>query len=304
VSQPNIIRLISFKHNIFPPHIVLEFMDGKTLREENQKSRLSLLELKSVAKQSLDAVSHLHEKGITHRDLKPDNVTVMREPMRIKIIDFNVASQAKEMTATTGTSWYIAPEVGRGKYCSKVDVWSLGVMLMEVFCGLPPLQRDRHPDGFNSHLFLNGKKDSILVGCIFNMLTPDPKSRPSSKDLFDYYGELFDQHDEAEESLPSLADAEEELPDTAPPDIEPSNLDTAKPTLKRVFHTKEKTVVVSIKGAPAYQKGSSTHRGSCRRPRPFYPAQSHRLNTTNSVGKRKRQPPPNHPSEAWIKWAR
>jgi len=94
----------------------------------------------------VSAVKHLHQIGIVHRDLKPENF-IMAEcspDSEIKLIDFGLSQrfsgQEQHLHSIVGTPYYVAPEVLRGDYDQKCDVWSLGVIMYILLCGYPPFE--------------------------------------------------------------------------------------------------------------------------------------------------------------------
>ena len=104
--------------------------------------------MRNYAKQILSAMLYLHENRILHRDLKPQNILLYKD--QVKICDFGFA---KKMSASTnflqslkGTPLYIAPEIIREKpYTHKVDVWSFGIILFELFTGNPAFHATNYP---------------------------------------------------------------------------------------------------------------------------------------------------------------
>ena len=98
----------------------------------------------TIISQLISAVVYCHERKIVHRDLKPENVLLDMNSsgeLQIKIIDFGTAqvfSSSTKLRATTGTAYYIAPEVLMKNYNEKCDVWSCGVILYILLSGTPP----------------------------------------------------------------------------------------------------------------------------------------------------------------------
>lgn len=176
--QEHIVKFHSF--NEATNELVLEYIQGHTLRGEQTRLRFSMLELKLFTRQTLDASSYLHRNGITHRDLKLDNVVVQnRSPLHIKLIDFNVSSDLELMKTFVGTRRYMAPEISNTHgYDSKADVWSLGIMDLELFCGLPPLNASF---GLHPHLAFKGKQHVRAVAFISYSLSEGPARRPTAE---------------------------------------------------------------------------------------------------------------------------
>lgn len=91
-----------------------------------------------VMKNCLEAVNYLHKKQCVHRDLKPENILFDKNGV-LKIADFGTSKyNTKHMNDVQGTAYYIAPEVLKGDYDDKCDVWSLGVILYVLLSGYPP----------------------------------------------------------------------------------------------------------------------------------------------------------------------
>jgi serine/threonine protein kinase len=97
----------------------------------------------SAVGQILDGLSYLHAKGLVHRNLKPENLLVKLEPFQVAISDFGMSKVVPDFLKTfSRTSPYAAPEVYPGQshgYGCQADVWSLGVITLELMYGLPPL---------------------------------------------------------------------------------------------------------------------------------------------------------------------
>lgn len=140
LDHPNIIKIYEYFITERSIYIVTELLNGgelfdKIIEEKRFTEEMAAKTMREV----LGAVQYCHEKKIVHRDLKPENILVEGEV--IKIIDFGTSRKFepnKTMTNSHGTPYYIAPEVLYGSYTERCDIWSCGVILYILLCGLPP----------------------------------------------------------------------------------------------------------------------------------------------------------------------
>ncbi len=148
LSHPNIVKIydVGFSEKI--QYIVMEYIDGITLKEYIENERvLSWKDAVHFVTQILRALQHAHERGIVHRDIKPQNIMMFTDGT-IKVMDFGIAKFAREegKTATDqaiGTVHYISPEQARGDLTdAKSDLYSVGVMLYEMLTGQKPFDTD------------------------------------------------------------------------------------------------------------------------------------------------------------------
>ncbi|KAF4990636.1 hypothetical protein FDECE_14301 [Fusarium decemcellulare] len=202
-----IVQLHSYDPTTSPQDVVLEYINGLNLRQAHGNQQFSLHECKQFSGQALEALAYLHRRHITHRDIKLDNIMVhSRTPMWIKLIDFNIASDSACMRARAGTSPYIAPEVlSGGSYNSKVDIWSYGVLLLEVLCGLPA-DRDLHLHMSHCEKYLQA------VPFLSLLIEPAPERRASAEISLSHSFLIVEDGDSSID-LPPIED--DELPDTA-----------------------------------------------------------------------------------------
>ena len=110
-----------------------------------------------IIRQVLSAITYCHSKGVVHRDLKPENVLIdmIQEngKINIKVIDFGTAlflAPQVRLKETMGTPYYIAPEVLKGNYTEKCDVWSIGVILYILLSGSAPFNGATDEDIMNA----------------------------------------------------------------------------------------------------------------------------------------------------------
>jgi len=128
------------------PYIVMEFVDGKTLRQEiTESGTVGATEALRITEGVLDALGYSHRNGIVHRDIKPANVMIAPDGS-IKVMDFGIARAMADANATMtqtqaviGTAQYLSPEQAQGQSVDeRSDLYSTGCMLFELLTGRPP----------------------------------------------------------------------------------------------------------------------------------------------------------------------
>ena len=148
LSHQNIVKVYDVSFGDLIQYIVMEYIDGITLKEyiERQGS-LRWKDAVYFTIQILKALQHAHDKGIVHRDVKPQNIMVLQDGT-IKVADFGIARFARNEQRTItdkaiGSVHYISPEQARGeKTDEKADLYSVGVMLYEMITGQLPFEAD------------------------------------------------------------------------------------------------------------------------------------------------------------------
>ncbi|WP_157963777.1 serine/threonine-protein kinase [Actinocorallia populi] len=176
-------------------YLVMELLNGRDLHKllEERPGGLPLEQAVNLAVQITDALGAAHDQGIVHRDLKPANVMVV-EGGRAKLCDFGIAKHLSSATGLTGsgvlgTPVYMAPEQFLGKNIdARTDIYLLGGMFHEMFCGQPPFPIDEGlealvqghlkypPKGPRAH---NGALPPEVDRLILDMLAKDPAQRPA-----------------------------------------------------------------------------------------------------------------------------
>ncbi len=148
LSHPNIVKIFDVIYSDDVPAIVMEYIDGITLKEYIEREGvLKWKEALHYTVQILRALQHAHDKGIVHRDIKPHNVMLLMDGT-IKMMDFGIARFARFETKTIsgkviGSVHYISPEQACGDATDhKTDIYSVGVMLFEMLTGRLPFEAD------------------------------------------------------------------------------------------------------------------------------------------------------------------
>jgi serine/threonine protein kinase len=161
LSHPNLVGVYDFSEEGERPYLVMQFVPGENLAERLERGEA--VDWDKLARELLDALAHIHDVGILHRDVKPANIIVEPEGTA-KLIDFGIAlpRDATALTSTglvLGTERYAAPEVMEGRPATeRSDLYSLGVVLGKC-------------DGRCSHAL-----DDLVGG----LTAKDPQSRPAS----------------------------------------------------------------------------------------------------------------------------
>ena len=143
LSHPNIVSVYDVSTSITADYIVMELIDGITLKQYMEKKGvLNWKETLHFAIQIAKALEHAHGRGIVHRDIKPHNVMVLKNGS-VKVTDFGIArmmSQGNTLTKEAlGSVHYISPEQAKGgRVDNRSDIYSLGVVMYEMMSGRPP----------------------------------------------------------------------------------------------------------------------------------------------------------------------
>lgn len=146
LSHPNIVSVYDVSKSDDMDYIVMELIDGITLKEYLQKrGHLTWQETVYFALQIAKALQHAHNRGIIHRDIKPQNIMVLRDGT-VKVADFGIAHQvSKQQTYNKGEAigsvHYISPEQAKGsRIDNRADIYSLGVVMYEMLTGRLPFE--------------------------------------------------------------------------------------------------------------------------------------------------------------------
>ena len=148
LSHPNIVKVYDVSFGEKVQYIVMEYVDGITLKEYIQKQHIiAWNDAVFFTTQILRALQHAHDKGIVHRDIKPQNIILLPSG-NIKVTDFGIARFSRTETRTLtenaiGSVHYISPEQAKGEFTDeRADIYSVGVVLYEMLSGNVPFDAD------------------------------------------------------------------------------------------------------------------------------------------------------------------
>ncbi len=148
LSHPNIVSIYDVGHEENTHYIVMEYIDGITLKEFlNRRGVLNWRDAIDISIQICSAIEHAHRNHIVHRDIKPHNIMLTNDGI-VKVTDFGIARAVSSATitmvgSTIGSVHYFSPEQARGGYIDeKSDIYSLGITLYELVTGKLPFDGD------------------------------------------------------------------------------------------------------------------------------------------------------------------
>ncbi len=145
INHPNICTIHDIQDHEGSMFIVMEFVEGQTLREKSQASPPSLKSAIDIGVQIAEGLAAAHEKGIVHRDIKPENIMVRKDGI-VQIMDFGLAklrgvTRLTKEGSTLGTAGYMSPEQVQGQDADhRSDIFSFGVLLYEMLAGQLPFK--------------------------------------------------------------------------------------------------------------------------------------------------------------------
>ena len=163
LNHPNIQKLYELGGEKLSPYLVLEYVDGVTLREYlDNHTQLSVELAVTIGVQIAKALAYAHANHVFHRDLKPENIIITPQG-QAKVMDFGIAfvEGARRVTwgrlsTQVGTPDYMAPEQIKGnRGDERTDIYALGTMIYELLAGRPPFQGDNALAIMNQHVTAN-----------------------------------------------------------------------------------------------------------------------------------------------------
>ena len=228
LSHPNIVEMYDVGEDDGNYFIVMEYIDGKTLKNLIKKrGALTVVEVVDIMLQLTSAISCAHDSYIIHRDIKPQNVMILDDG-RVKITDFGIAiaSNASELTQTNsvmGSVHYLPPEQANGAGATaKSDIYSLGILMFELLTGKLPSKGENAVE-----IALKQMKEQIPSVCAINPEIPqsienvilkacakNPKNRYANvKDMYNDIKTALDE-DRTNETKQTYKFSEDDLDET------------------------------------------------------------------------------------------
>lgn len=162
LSHPNIVNIYDVANAGGVQYLVMEYVEGCSLKEYLDKTgQLSVDEALNIFQQLLMALQHAHENNVIHRDIKPHNL-LLDTRHNVRVTDFGLAITAEDMTINAaeesgsdimGSVYYMSPEQIKGENVSaSTDIYSAGVLLYEMLCGVRPFDGDNAVEIARQHL--------------------------------------------------------------------------------------------------------------------------------------------------------
>lgn len=139
LDHPNIVNFYETYNDFRYLYIIMQYIEGEDMKKYfSQKKECSEDDICQIFRYLVKAVVHCHANGIMHRDIKPDNVLIDKTGKPF-LCDFGLSHTSRKAKGFIGTPFYMAPEIfDEQKYDSKVDVWSMGIILFELLAGYHP----------------------------------------------------------------------------------------------------------------------------------------------------------------------
>ncbi|CAL1353268.1 unnamed protein product [Linum trigynum] len=198
--HPNFVTLKDTYEDDTDVHLVMELCEGGELFDRIvARGHYTERAAAAVTKTIVEVVQMCHKQGVMHRDLKPENFLFAnkKETAPLKAIDFGLSvffKPGERFTEIVGSPYYMAPEVLKRNYSHEIDVWSAGVILYILLCGVPPFWAETEQGVAQAIIRSNldfkrdpwPKVSDNAKDLVRKMLNPDPKSRLTAQEVLDH----------------------------------------------------------------------------------------------------------------------
>ena len=276
LSHPNIVEVYDVEEEEGQHYIVMEYIEGKTLKQLLQKrGSLTLSEVIDIMLQLTDGLAHAHDAYIIHRDIKPQNIMIQDDGL-VKITDFGIAmalnaTQLTQTNSVMGSVHYLPPEQANGKSSTiKSDIYSLGILMYELITGSVPFKGDNAVEIALKHLkekipSIRRQNPTIpqsVENIVLRATAKNPKNRYDSvkdmnKDLKECLNEdkknekkiVFEYHENDIDDTKVITNVKKSKPEIE----EPKDLDELKEKKKIEEQNNEEEVIGSMTKKDKYK---------------------------------------------------
>lgn len=206
LSHPNIVEIFDVGEEDGQHYIVMEYIEGKTLKQLVQKrGGLTVAEVIDIMAQLTDGLSQAHEAYIIHRDIKPQNIMIL-DNGKVKITDFGIAmsmnaTQLTQTNSVMGSVHYLPPEQASGKGATiKSDIYSSGILMYELLTGSVPFKGDNAVEialkQMKERIPSIRKQNPLIPQSIENIIL-----KATAKNLKNRYDSIKEMHDDIVHAL-------------------------------------------------------------------------------------------------------
>ncbi len=206
IKHAGIVKIFDVGFHDDRAYLIMELLEGESLAQRLERGRMSATQIAEVGRQIASVLDSTHRAGVTHRDLKPDNIFLVTDDdlggrERVKVLDFGIAKLSGPMApgsvprtvGAIGTPAYMAPEqwADSSGVTAAADTYSLGCVLFEMGCGRPPFRAATMAEACTNHLHttppsmrsLYPDTPPALDALVQRLLAKEPLERPTMSEI-------------------------------------------------------------------------------------------------------------------------